>query len=370
MTIRGKITVPALVGSLKYLIEVCDSAGASIAGVPLELRLNEVMTKFGKVYSPYFIFPGTAEELIEAGKTAVGAKFRVLADEADEADDTEDSVEPADVPAPETSTAPTQETKKESAPAKENQGPSVADKKEDNVSTDKPAENMAPVADASTDVPATTEKTEPAKPTKKVKAFWCDACFRIVNDYATPAVCKCGQTKFHDAVDMKAAQEAIAKLRAENVEKKTAARAEKKSFFWCVECGLIVEGAKKPASCAMCNASHFSMATSREAAENSFRDRNKDQAPGENKPQDRPNTEKNTALNVIASRIKTVFGSSAPAAICKQISLLLDRQVESSESLTAEEIKDLLEATEVLEGLQKKSDRDQFITDWKAARGA
>lgn len=364
MTIRGRITVPVLIDTMRYIAGICESAGTSVAGVPLELRLNEVTTKYGKVYSPFFFFPGTAEALIAAAKSSMGGqKFRVLADETDEADDTEDPVEPEPAATPDINPDPALAAKNDPAPQTLKSTPSATEKGEPDVSTDKPAENMAPVADAPADAPATTEKTEPAKSGKKVKAFWCDSCFRIINDYAAPGVCKCGQTKFHDAVDMKAAQEAITKLRNENIEKKTDKKpAEKTSFFWCVECGAIVESATKPANCG-CGASHFSVSVSREAAEKAFQDR---KVSGDAKT----STEKNTALNVIASRIKAIFGSSAPAAICKQISLLLDRQVESSEQLNVGEIKELLEATEILEGLQKKSDRDQFIADWKAARGA
>lgn len=92
MKIQGKITVPAFIGSFKAIYDICQAAGVSIANTELELKLREVQTKMGKVYSPYFFFPGTAEELIASAKklpTIPSTNFGVLTEETDEAEETE-----------------------------------------------------------------------------------------------------------------------------------------------------------------------------------------------------------------------------------------------------------------------------------------
>ncbi|GAB1351387.1 hypothetical protein MASR1M12_01170 [Erysipelotrichia bacterium] len=283
MTIRGKITVPALIGSLKYLTEICDQAGGSIAGVPLDLRLNEVLTKHGKVYSPYFLYTGTVDELVAAAKKAVNTKFRVLAEESDEADDTEgEDYDFETGPAPETktpaATAPSTDPKdpKETKDAKEQKEPKAAKKPESRpaeqpaskpaaqpqTETAKPTTPAAPAAQQKsevaagqqqgveapkteapkTDAPKTESqkadapKTEsdnqgqsagngdsgkngvaagepqPEGEKKPIKGFWCDSCERIANEHSKPGTCKCGCNIWHEAANMKAAQEAIAAI--------------------------------------------------------------------------------------------------------------------------------------------------------------
>jgi hypothetical protein len=61
--------------------------------------------------------------------------------------------------------------------------------------------------------PAPTVQTAPAvtETPKVLKAFWCDDCKRIANEYLKPAQCKCGNTQMHEAVSMAAAQAALAK---------------------------------------------------------------------------------------------------------------------------------------------------------------
>jgi rubrerythrin len=415
MTIRGKITVPALVGSLKFLTEVCESGDGSIAGVPLELRLNEVMTKYGKVYSPYFLFPGSTEELISAAKKSAGLKFQVLGEESlDDADETED--EESTEPEKEVSNVssnksgenlgqvPDPKSKPEKSQAKTTKP--ATEKAKSNTPADTAGNNSDPVAPAKKD--QTAAKDDSAS--KPLKAFWCDSCYKIANDYVCPGVCACGNKKFNESKNMKAAQEAITKHIKElgksssSTAKKPAA--DKKIYaFWCDSCHEIVEGSDKPETCG-CGVSHFHMAINRDAAEKAIAAMTPEEtkeynywtckdcgwnhqakkAPGEcescgaKKGFDPHETmmegeavfEKKQLANdikKIAGYIKDCFGSSNQASICKQISMILDRKIEASADLDPdEEVPDLLEMLATAAEIKVKDERKQFIEAWKQAR--
>lgn len=425
MTIRGKITVPALIGSLKYLTEICDQAGGSIAGVPLDLRLNEVLTKHGKVYSPYFLYTGTVDELVAAAKKAVNTKFRVLAEESDEADDTEgEDYDFETGPAPETktpaATAPSTDSKdpKETKDAKEQKEPKAAKKPESRPAeqpASKPAaqpqtETAKPAAPAAqqksevaagqqqgveapkTEAPKTESpkaeapKTEsdnqgksagdkddgkngvaagepqPEGEKKPIKGFWCDSCERIANEHSKPGTCKCGCNIWHEAANMKAAQEAIAKRSAEKKSNPTG-QTTKPLVFWCQNCLFVVETSPKPEKC-NCEKPHWHIATSMEAAKNAI-DALTGKTPGERLAESGANRQQN--IDTISSGIKRVFGSSTGPAVCKQISLLLDRNISASADLCEEDVEELLELMGVITEMPK-NDRDAFIIEWKRGR--
>ncbi len=402
MTIRGKITVPALVGSLKFLTEVCESGGGSIAGVPLELRLNEVMTKYGKVYSPYFFFPGSTEDLIAAAKKSAGLKFQVLGEEClEDADDTEEPTEPEKEVSNVSSNksgehldqVPDPQSKPEKSQAKTTKP--ATEKAKSNTPADTAGNNSDSVAPAKKD--QTAAKDDSAS--KPLKAFWCDSCYKIANDYVCPAVCACGSTKFHEAKNMKSAQEAI--TRHVNKTEKNSEPENKKFVFWCDNCCKIIESAEKPQTCE-CGASHFHLATSKQTAEKAIAARN----PQENKKNwyacvdceiitqedKQPQTcdcgceifvegetyddawsakekyKKNQNLKQISNHIKRCFGSSNQAAICRHITMILDRKIETSSDLSEEEILDLLEVLNTASEIKNKEERKQFISAWKEAR--
>jgi hypothetical protein len=404
MTIRGKITVPALVGSLKFLTEVCESGDGSIAGVPLELRLNEVMTKYGKVYSPYFLFPGSTEELISAAKKSAGLKFQVLGEESlDDADETED----------EESTESVKEVNNVSSNQPGKNMDQVSDTKskpeKSQAKTNKPAAEKAasnPDVKSTPDSKNSDQKKEENKPaakddsaSKSLKAFWCDSCYKIANDYVCPTVCACGNKKFHEAKNMKSAQEAITKH--VNKTEKNSEPKKKKFVFWCDSCCKIIESVEKPQTCE-CGVSHFHLVTSKQAAEKAIAARNPQETKKkwyacvdceiitqEEKP---PQTcdcgceifvegetyddawnakeryEKNQNLKQISNHIKRCFGSSNQAAICRQITMILDRKIETSSDLSEEEILDLLEVLNTASEIKNKEERKQFIDAWKEAR--
>ncbi len=424
MTIRGKITVPALIGSLKYLTEICDQAGGSIAGVTLDLRLNEVLTKHGKVYSPYFLYAGTVDELVAAAKKAVNTKFRVLAEESDEADDTEgedydfetDSAPEVKIPAATApSTNPTNPTEpanpKEQKSQKETKAAKTAEKPQ--TETAKPTEPAAPAAQQKSEVAAgqsgadqkadaqktelnaETQKTEAQKTEAQktqsdnqgasvenkdgekngvaatetqpegektpVKAFWCDSCHRIANEYSRPGTCKCGSNIWHEAANMKAAQEAITK---KSTEKKSSPSGQttKPLTFWCQNCLFVVETSLKPEKC-NCEKPHWHVATSMDAAKKAIETMTGN--PGEQIAESSANWQQN--IDLISSGIKRVFGSSTGPAVCKQISLLIDRNISSSVDLSHEEVEELIELMGVITEMPK-NDRDAFIIEWKRGR--
>lgn len=436
MTIRGKITVPALIGSLKYLTEICDQAGGSIAGVPLDLRLNEVLTKHGKVYSPYFLYAGTVDELVAAAKKAVNTKFRVLAEESDEADDTEgedydfetDSAPETKTPA---ATAPSTDSKDQKDPKdqketkdakepKEPKEPKAAKKPESRpaeqpasktaaqpqTETAKPTTPAAPAAQQKSEVAAGQQsgieapkadapKTEAPKADAQkadapktesdnqgqsagdkdggkngvaaiepqsggeknpLKAFWCDSCHRIANEYGRPGTCKCGSNIWHEAANMKTAQEAIAKKSNGNKPART-------FVFWCQNCHFAVESGLKPENC-NCDKPHWHTAINMEAANKAI-EALTGKIPGEQLAESSANWQQN--VDFISSGIKRVFGSSTGPAICKQISLLIDRNISSSADLSHEEVEELIELMGVITEMPK-NDRDAFITEWKRGR--
>lgn len=351
MTIRGRITVPALIGSLKYLTEVCDQAGGSIAGVALDLRMNEVMTKYGKVYSPYFLFPGTLEQLIAAAQKAVATKFRVLAEETDEADDTEeDQADGVEYPTAEETNGGTQDEEPASY------GPTEPEKKPESPKTEsKPKSDDKPKADDSSASPA-------------LKAFWCDACHKIVNDSIKPAVCKCGGNVWHECANMKAAQEAIAKRLADKPKSdpKLEPAPDKKVTVWCKNCYGIAEVTGKPRPCT-CGKSHWVGAGSLDDAKKQIEEAKK--AAEAAKPAEEPKTDRDKKILAISSGIKLIFGSSTTAAVLKQVSLLLDQQVEGSQYLCDQDVDDLVELIEEIKDMPK-NDRDEFIFNWKQGRAA
>lgn len=421
MTIRGKITVPALIGSLKYLTEICDQAGGSIAGVTLDLRMSEVITRYGKVYSPYFLYAGTVDELVAAAKKAVNTKFRVLAEESDEADDTEgedydfetDSAPETKTPA---ATAPSTD-QKETKDAKEPKEPKAAKKPESRTAeqpaskpaaqpqteTAKPTTPSAPAAQQKSEVAAGQQsgveapkadapkteapKTEsdnqgqsagdkdggkngvaagepqPEGEKKPIKGFWCDSCERIANEHSKPGTCKCGCNIWHEAANMKAAQEAIAKRSAEKKSNPTG-QTTKPLVFWCQNCLFVVETSPKPEKC-NCEKPHWHIATSMEAAKNAI-DALTGKTPGERLAESTANWQQN--IDTISSGIKRTFGSSTAPAVCKQIGMLLDRNnISSSADLCKEEVDELVELMGVITEMPK-NDRDAFIIEWKRGR--
>lgn len=369
MTIRGRITVPALIGSLKYLTEVCDQAGGSIAGVALDLRMNEVMTKYGKVYSPYFLFPGTLDQLIAAAQKAVATKFRVLAEETDEADDTEEEDRPdgAKYPTAEETSGGTQDEE----PA--NYGPATEpEKKPEPPKTEsKPKSDTKPKAEATAPKIDDKPKADESSASPALKAFWCDACHKIINDHIKPAVCKCGGNVWHECVNMKAAQEAITKRIAD--KPKTEPAPDRKVTVWCKNCYGIAEVTGKPRPCT-CGKSHWVGAGSLDDAKKQIEEAKKTAEATEPAAETKDEMAEAKAARdkkilAISSGIKLVFGSSTPAAVLKQVSLLLDQQIEGSQYLCDQQVDDLVELVEVIKDMPK-NDRDEFIFNWKQGRAA
>lgn len=381
MTIKGKITVPCLIGSLKYLTEICDQAGGSISGIALELRLNEVMTKYGKVYSPYYLFPGTTEELVAAAQKAVNSKFRVLAEETDEADDTEEDDGGAEYPMGKETVVTKAESEEQAQYDSEQpkDKSDVAAKKPES----RPAEQLADktAAQVKENTANQTQSTgnkdgekngvaagesQSADSKKSLKAFWCDSCHRISNSYTNPGVCKCGCTKMNEAVDMKAAQEAVKKASAKSAQATAAATtgaSHKVLTFWCQNCCFIIESATKPVSC-NCDKTHWHMASNPEEAQKAI-DALIGKTAGEQLAEA---TEKRAEkIGALGANIKKLFGSSAQAAILKQVSLLLNRQIDSSSFISDEELEELEELMGVIAEMPK-NDRDMFITSWKQGR--
>lgn len=388
MTIRGRITVPALVGSLKYLSSVCEDAEKSIAGVGLELRLNEVMTKYGKVYSPYFIFTGTREELLDLAVNAASSKFRVLADEDEEADDTED-----------TEGAENAENQASYPTGKESIGAGEKDETPAAYNSGVPAKTEAPKSEKpkapeAKDVPAKPEtqagqgesvKAEDGKAedvkggenkggegavaagntvTKPpLKGFWCDSCKKIVVDHRKPSQCKCGETKFHEAESFAAAQAAV--IKAINKGQAQAQTPAKLLTFWCDGCYGIIEQASKPGDC-VCGKNHWHGAANVEAAKKAV-----EAITGSATAPAAPQTEeariRDAKIGAIGAGVKKIFGSSNQGAILKQISLLLERPIEASQYLADCELDELTEFLDAVKDMPK-NDRDGFIEVWKQGR--
>jgi hypothetical protein len=395
MTIRGRITVPALVGSLKFLSGICDDAGKSIAGVGLDLRLNEVMTKYGKVYSPYFIFPGTREELLDASANVTSSKFRVLADEDEEADDTEDPTDyqpgeesfsvKSDPEAgaqyeskPKGQVAEKPKSKKADKPAGEEKGVAAGE----GVSGDVKAESVK-VEDAKAEavkvenvkaenVKVETAKVEDAKAEEKgvaagevkpVRAFWCDACKAIVCDREQPAVCKCGKNEWHESINKAAAESEIVKAAMAKAESEKATA--KELTFWCDGCHGIVESATSPGDC-VCGKNHWHGAGSVEAAKKAV-EVFSGSATAPAATQTEEAKARDAKIGAIGAGIKRIFGSSSQGAILKQISILLDRTIEGSQYLADCELDELTELLDAIKDMPK-NDRDGFIEAWKQGR--